>query len=246
MRLDPDRLASVIVTTIKQALRPLADRVAALEQRAVPQGVPGEPGPVGPAGEAGPVGPEGPRGPEGPQGVPGEPGPAGPVGPSGEKGMDGTPGRDGRDGQPGAPGPIGEKGLDGRDGRDGVDGRNGVDGLGFDDIVVEHDGERGFTFKFVQGDRVKTFGAFQVPVMIHRGIWIADKDYAYQDVTTFGGSQWLCVDPIKKGKPGAGSTDVTGWTLVVKEGRPGKQGPQGPEGPIGKQGPQGPQGRSGY
>ena len=127
--------------------------------------------------------------------------------------------------------------------KDGVDGK---DGLGFDDIVVEHDGERTFTIKMARGERVKHLGTFTVPVTIHRGVWTAAKDYAYQDATTFGGSQWLCVDPTKKGKPGAGSVEDTGWLLIVKEGRPGKQGQAGPVGPIGKQGPQGPQGRSGY
>jgi collagen triple helix repeat protein len=173
----------------------------------------------------------------------GEAGPEGPAGPPGPAGDNGIDGRDGRDGLPGK---DGEDGIDGPAGKDGKDGRDGVDGLGFDDITVEHDGERGFTFKFVQGERVKAFGKFSVPVMIHRGIWVPEKQYAYQDVTTLTGSQWVCVNPELKGKPGAGPSEATGWLLVVKEGRPGKQGLQGPEGPIGKSGPQGPQGPRGY
>lgn len=123
---------------------------------------------------------------------------------------------------------------------------DGKDGLGFDDIVVEHDGERAFTFKFVQGERSKTFGEFTVPVMIHRGIWTDTQDYSYQDVVTLDGSQWVCFDASKKGRPGAGSPEATGWKLVVKKGAEGKQGRPGPEGQIGKQGPQGPQGPRGY
>ena len=46
----------------------------------------------------------------------------------------------GRDGLPGAPGPAG---------RDGRDGAPGADGLGFDDLQLEFDGERRVTFKLL-------------------------------------------------------------------------------------------------
>lgn len=250
MQLDLDRLSGVIVGTIKAAVSGLSERLSTLEKRldALPQskdgamgpqgekGDPGAHGEPGPRGADGPAGPRGEPGPQGEPGLPGEPGPPGAAGTQGEKGLDG---RDGRDG---VPGQMGEKGIDGKDG---TNGRDGVDGLGFDDFVVEHDGERQFTIKMTRGEREKAW-TFTLPVMIHRGVWLVDKSYAYQDVTTLGGSQWVCVDPTKKGKPGVGGTESTGWLLVVKEGRQGKSGPQGPEGQIGKQGPMGPQGKPGY
>lgn len=211
--LTPDALADIVSRAITTAQAPLLARIALLEKRSA------EPGPPGPAG---------------PQGEKGEPGERGPAG---ENGEDGADGRDGRDGQPGA------RGDDGADGKDGKDGKDGIDGLGFDDAVLEHDGERSFTLALIRGDRRKELGTFTIPAMIHRGVWSPDKSYSYQDVTTFGGSQWVCMEPELKGKPGVGAS---GWLLVVKEGRPGKQGEAGPQGPIGKQGPEGPRGPQGY
>lgn len=114
--------------------------------------------------------------------------------------------------------------------------KDGADGLGFDDIEIEHDGERGLTIKFVRGDRVKTFGPFIVPVQIHRGVWVATKRYEYQDAVTWAGSQWVCMQPKAAGKPG---DNGSGWLLVVKKGA------QGPDGKTGQQGPQGTKGDKG-
>ena len=246
MDIDADRMAQMMVAAIETATAPLLARIQVLEQQKahVPRdgrdGAPGPQGEKGLDGLPGKDGEPGTIGPAGKDGRDGTDGPQGPTGPAGEKGLDGRdglPGQAGRDGLPGAPG---EKGLDGKDGRD------GVDGLGFDDMDVEHDGERSFTLKFVRGERVKTFGPFVVPAMIHRGVWHAATSYTYQDVSTFGGSEWLCVNPELKGKPGAGGPDQTGWLLVVKKGADGRQGPSGPEGPQGKAGPMGPQGKPGY
>ena len=246
-------IARGLAETTREYVRSVAgvleQRLVALEEwrtqapvagPAGPQGEKGLDGAPGRDGSHGINGKDGEPGRDGKDGEPGQDGATGPAGPAGEKGSDGRdglPGQAGRDGLPGAPG---EKGLDGKDGRD------GVDGLGFDDLDVEHDGERSFTFKFVRGERVKTFGPFIVPAMIHRGVWRAAQSYSYQDVATFGGSEWLCVNAELKGKPGAGSPEQTGWLLIVKKGADGRQGPAGPEGPQGKSGPQGPQGKSGY
>lgn len=135
----------------------------------------------------------------------GEPGPAGPRGP---EGPEGKPGRDGRDGVPGA---HGEKGLDG------ARGMNGQDGLGFDDLAVLHDGERGVTFRFIKGDKVKEF-TVTVPALIYRGVYTDGKTYEPGDVVTWGGSTWHNGEPTTT-KPGEGSKS---WTLMVKRGRDGK------------------------
>lgn len=141
----------------------------------------------------------------------GESGPAGPQGPPGPKG---DPGRDGRDGLPGA---HGEKGLDG------APGLNGADGLGFDDLAVLHDGERGITFRFQKGDKVKEF-TVQLPAVIYRGVFTEGKTYEVGDVTTWGGSAWHC-QKATMSKPGEGSD---GWQLMTKRGRDGKDGQDAP------------------
>lgn len=248
MRLDPEQFASVVVGTIKSALKPLQDRLLVLEQREIRDGKDGEAGPEGPqgasgergeAGPAGPVGPPGDRGEAGPQGPEGPMGPAGPVG---EKGLDGTPGRDGRDGLPGIPGLQGEKGLDGTNGRDGIDGK---DGLGFDDFSAEYDGERTVTFTFMRGDVVKTF-PFRIPVPLYRGTYDAAKAYEVGDSVTWGGSMWIAKESATSVAPDESSTiGKKTWALAVmrgKQGKPGLKGDSGERGAKGDMGPRGPQG----
>lgn len=120
-------------------------------------------------------------------------------------------GRDGRDGE------RGPAGANGANGNDGVDGKDGADGLGFDDLDVEYDGERGFAFKFVRGDRVKSFN-FTMPVILDRGIYKAGTVYTPGDVVTWGGSMWIAQEETN-GKPGE-----KGWRLAVKHGQNGKDG----------------------
>ena len=143
----------------------------------------------------------------GPQGERGDVGPAGPHG---------EPGRDGRDGLPGVPGATGDKGADGKDGRDGVDGKDGADGLGFDDLCVDYDGERGFTLKFQRGDKIKAF-PFVLPVVLDRGVF-TERSYERGDGVTFGGNYWIAQKDSPDGKPGL-SED---WRLAVRKGRDGK------------------------
>lgn len=199
-----------------------------------PAGADGALGPIGPKGDKGDSGPEGPQGapgaigppgPPGPRGESGVTGPAGPIGPAGEKGLQGPPGRDGRDG---LPGPIGEKGADGTNGRDGKD---GLDGLGFDDLEVLHDGERGFTFQFTKDGRVKAF-PFTLPVVIYRGVHESGHLYERGDQVTAHGSTWTAMAQTKE-VPGEGATS---WVLSAKRGRDGKPGPQGEKGFDGRPG----------
>ncbi len=190
-----------------------------------PQGVTGEKGEAGPAGERGITGEKGLDGEAGPRGEAGERGPAGEAGAAGitgEKGLDGAPGRDGRDGMPGV---QGEKGIDGLHGKDG---RDGIDGLGFDDLDVIYDGERTFTFKFVQGDREKAF-TFKAPFPIYRGTLQHGKAYDRGDCVTYAGSMWTALSETKNALPGTDA--ATGlWQLATKKGTDGKVGPQGPRG----------------
>lgn len=141
------------------------------------------------------------------KGDPGLQGPAGPAGPAG------TPGRDGL---PGSPGAHGDKGLDG------ARGDNGSDGLGFDDLAVLHDGERGVTFRFLKGDRVKEF-TVTLPATIYRGVYTTGKTYDKGDLVTWGGSVWHC-DNATMSKPDSGGD----WKLAVKQGRDGRDGQDAP------------------
>lgn len=127
-------------------------------------------------------------------------------GPAGRDGTDGSAGRDGLDGK------------DGSAGRDGIDGKDGTDGFGFDDMSMDYDGERGFAFKFVRGDRVKEF-KFTMPVVLDKGMYKDGAQYVAGDAVTFGGSMWIAKQDTTE-KPGT----TADWRLAVKRGRDGKDG----------------------
>jgi integrin beta 3 len=126
----------------------------------------------------------------------------------GDAGPPGPPGPPGRDGLPGVPG---------HPGLDGAKGLNGQDGLGFDDLAVLHDGERGVTFRFIKGAAVREF-TVTLPALIYRGVYTEGKTYDLGDVTTWAGSSWHC-QKATMSKPGEGSD---GWQLMTKRGRDGK------------------------
>jgi hypothetical protein len=224
-------IAPVVRDYVTLGLSALSDRLKAIEDKPARDG---RDGAIGPAGEkgmdgaAGERGPEGPAGKDGAPGPPGEPGRDGADGQAGERGADGPEGKAGRDGRDGLTGAPGEKGLDGTSGRDGKD---GIDGLGFDDLSVLHDGERGVTFRFVKGDRVKEF-ALSIPAMIYKGVYLEGQTYVRGDVVTWGGSTWH-TETDTTTKPGDGSKD---YRLMVKRGRDGKDGTPGPQGKSGAAG----------
>jgi hypothetical protein len=111
-------------------------------------------------------------------------------------------------------------------------GRDGVDGVGFDDLRVEHDGERTFTITAARGAVVKSLGTFTLPVPLYREVWIEGRTYEPGDSVTWAGSEWHCRTPTAT-KPGDGSK---AWTLKVKRGRDGKDGKDGASGPPGPAG----------
>lgn len=132
--------------------------------------------------------------------------------------------KDGRDGLPGVPG------RDGHDGKDGVNGKDGADGLGFDNMDVQYDGERGLTLRFSQGERVKEF-PFTLPIPLDRGQHKAGADYIRGDAVTHGGSLWIA-QRATEDRPGTSDA----WRLAVKCGRDGKNGKDGERGPEGRAG----------
>jgi len=101
-------------------------------------------------------------------------------------------------------------------GKDAEPAKPGVDGLGFDDLDVIHDGARSFTLKFSQGDRVKTF-PFTLPVVLDKGVFKDGQEYEPGDGVTWGGSFWIAQEKTAE-KPDGGQ----GWRLAVKRGRDGK------------------------
>ncbi len=163
-----------------------------------------------------------------------ERGDKGDTGAPGSEGRPGEPGIAGRDGRDGMPGPTGERGVDGKNGRDGIDGERGTDGLGFDDLEIQHDGERGFTFRLAREGRDVRQWTYTVPCQIYRGVWVPGTCYSRGDTVTWGGSLYHCNVPTTD-KPGGSAA----WTLAAKrgaDGRDGKAGPRGERGPEGGRG----------
>lgn len=101
--------------------------------------------------------------------------------------------------------------------RNGQDGRDGADGLGFDDLDVQYDGDRTFIVVFERGEQRKEFG-FKLPLVLERGIYKTDHRYERGDAVTFDGSYWIAQVDEPQGKPGQSGD----WRLAVKKGRDGK------------------------
>lgn len=107
-------------------------------------------------------------------------------------------------------------------GKDGQNGKDGSDGLGFDDMDVDYDGERTFTFKWQRGDIVKT-KSFHVPTVIDRGYWSEGTKAEKGDAMTHNGTLWIAVRDTDA-RPCRESED---WRIGARKGRDGLQGPAG-------------------
>ena len=162
---------------------------------------------------------------------------AGEKGDPGADGKDGAPGRDGVDGS--APSPedvaavferrfsefllagerriyeMADKAID-RMPRP-KDGRDGVDGIGWDAMSVEYDGERTVTLVYDKGEEQFTFPV-TFPMLIDRGFYQEGNAYDRGDTVTFGGSAWAAQKATDT-KPEIGNPD---WRLVVRKGRDAK------------------------
>jgi hypothetical protein len=164
----------------------------------------------------------------GKDGSPGEKGDRGDVG---EKGMNGADGIGlasamiDRDGQLVVTKTNGESiALGAVIGKDGAPGKDGSDGLGFDDCDITYDGERGFTIKWQQGDRVMET-TFHVPTVIDRGYWREGTQAQTGDAMTHDGTLWIALRDTKA-KPARESED---WRIGARKGRDGAPGPAGKE-----------------
>ncbi|HXD16409.1 MAG TPA: hypothetical protein VN654_05275 [Vicinamibacterales bacterium] len=117
--------------------------------------------------------------------------------------------------------------LAGEPGPAGLPGKDGADGFGFDDLTVLHDGERGVTFRFLKGDRVKEF-TVTIPAVIYRGVYTTGKTYEQGDTVTWDGSMWHC-NGATMARPGDGST---AWQMTVRRPRDGRDGKDAPTIPV--------------
>lgn len=100
------------------------------------------------------------------------------------------------------------------------DGKDGVDGIGWDSMSVDHDGERTFTLVFDKGDEQHTFPV-KLPMVIDKGFWQDGTSAEQGDGFTFGGSYWIAQKDTDT-KPEIGNAD---WRLAVRRGRDGKRTP---------------------
>lgn len=236
---DVQKMADAVFASVKgyvaSALQPLADRVKALEdrERVVPE-----------KGEKGDPGAHGNDGLPGEKGDPGERGEKGDPGERGEKGDAGDKGEPGKDGVDGKSFTLDEVRALVREAveseqakwaleferhaqcvleravdrmpkpRDGVDGK---DGLGFDDMQIEDDGEGTITLSWTRGDVSKERTIF-LPMLVDRGVYREGETYKRGHGVTWAGSYWIAQKDGAVGKPGEGDD----FRLAVKRGRDGK------------------------
>lgn len=92
----------------------------------------------------------------------------------------------------------------------------GADGMGFDDMHMEYDGERTFSFVFRKDGKENRYD-FAAPLVLDRGVFKEGQPYVKGDGVSFGGCFWIAQKETNA-KPG---TDPT-WRLAVKKGRDAK------------------------
>ncbi len=99
------------------------------------------------------------------------------------------------------------------------DGKDGIDGLGWDDLIVEFDGKRTASVKVVRGQVEKVCGGIKMPVVLDAGFWQDGTTYEKGDGVTFGGSYWIAQEDTDT-KP---EVSNKAWRLAVRKGRDGKR-----------------------
>lgn len=92
-----------------------------------------------------------------------------------------------------------------------------VDGVA--DVDVSMEGMRNFTVTVNRASGASEKKAFDVPVMVYRGVFKSGDEYLPGDTVTWGGSLWHCGEQTQD-KPG--ETGSKGWTLAAKRGRDGR------------------------
>ena len=246
-----------VKASLEEGILETNQKVDAL-QRAVTEisllpGPPGEKGDVGLPGEAGARGEPGEKGDRGKPGLPGEPGLQGPPGEAGARGDTGEKGEAGRDAleivilsevDPEKSYPRGtfasHRGGLIRAARKTLPlSTTGLDEAGWNVVVeglaelkVEQNNERQLTFTAVKTSGLTERLTAEFPLLIDRGVFLADATYERGDGVTSGGSFWIA-QKATTSRPGDNNSD---WRLAVKKGRDGKDGMKGDPGVAGSPG----------
>jgi hypothetical protein len=97
------------------------------------------------------------------------------------------------------------------------DGKDGINGVGWDDMTVEHDGKRTVTLKFVKGEASHE-AQIVIPCVIDAGFYKEGMAVEQGDGVTHGGSYWIAQKDTTT-KPEIGNPD---WRLAVRRGRDAK------------------------
>jgi len=108
--------------------------------------------------------------------------------------------------------------------------KDGKDGLGFDDLQLEFDGERLVQLKFIRGEEAKIFD-LEFPTPLFKDIW-KEGDYKRGHIVVRDGSMWIAQKDTSS-IPGQPDSD---WKLCTKRGRDGKDGKAGLKGEKGDPG----------
>ncbi|MFA6204236.1 MAG: hypothetical protein WC710_13750 [Gallionella sp.] len=95
--------------------------------------------------------------------------------------------------------------------------QDGRDGVGWDDMIVEHDGKRQVSFIFKKGAN-EYRADIVIPCVIDAGFYQDGMAVEKGDGVTFGGSYWIAQKDTNT-KPELGNPD---YRLAVKKGRDGK------------------------
>lgn len=243
-------VADFVQAAIGDALRPFADRLAAVESRQPDRGEKGERGEIGERGEKGVDGERGIQGERGLDGLHGEKGERGDIGPQGERGIQGEPGESGLDGLPGEKGERGDVGPQGERGERGPEGPPGKlpqvrawsDGVWYEGDVVSAGGS---TWQALRDTGKAPGHADWVCLAARgadgadgtdgrgfsvRGTWAEAESYAALDIVMLNGASFVA----RHDDPGPCPGD--GWQLWAAQGKTGKPGERGPKGDKGDRG----------
>ena len=108
--------------------------------------------------------------------------------------------------------------------------KDGKDGLGFDDLQLDFDGERLVQLKFIRGDEAKIYD-LEFPAPLFKDIW-KEGEYKRGHIVVRDGSMWIAQKDTSS-IPGQPDSD---WKLCTKRGRDGKDGKAGLKGEKGDPG----------
>lgn len=102
----------------------------------------------------------------------------------------------------------------------GPPGAPGQDGVGFDDLSVEYDGDRTIALSFSRNGTTKAF-PIALPFLKFQDVYQAGRSYVVGDVVLWGGNLWHCKAATSV-RPGDAAPQ---WQLIVRRGRDGRDAP---------------------